>query len=72
LFQATDASGQERLGLAGEAGLGTLQQGFVESSNVDPVGELVTMIKTQRTFELNSQSIQAADQMLQQVSHLRG
>jgi flagellar basal-body rod protein FlgG len=70
LFEQTDASGTERLGNPGENGLGTLQQGFVEASNVDPVSELVTMIKTQRAFELNSQSIQAADQMLQEVSNL--
>ena len=43
----------------------------LEGSNVDPVKELVTLIKTQRSFELNSQSIQTADQALQTVSNLR-
>jgi flagellar basal-body rod protein FlgG len=48
-----------------------LLQGFLESSNVDPVKELVTLIKTQRAFELNSQSIQTADQALQTIGNLR-
>ena len=50
---------------------GTLLQGFLEASNVDPVKELVTLIKTQRAFELNSQSIQTADQALQTIGNLR-
>ena len=45
-------------------------QGFLEASNVDPVKELVTLIKTQRSFELNSQSIQTADQALQTIANL--
>jgi flagellar basal-body rod protein FlgG len=52
-------------------GVGDLKQGTVESSNVDPAKELVELIKTQRTFELNSQSIQVADQMLQQINNLK-
>jgi flagellar basal-body rod protein FlgG len=71
LFQRSDASGPETLGNPGANGTGILQQGALEASNVDPVTELVNMIKTQRTFELNSQSIQAADQMLQQINNLR-
>jgi len=71
LFQATDASGSATMGNPGANGTGSLQQGALEASNVDPVTELVNMIKTQRSFELNSQSIQAADQMLQQVNNLR-
>jgi flagellar basal-body rod protein FlgG len=50
---------------------GTILQGYLEASNVDPVKELVTLIKTQRAFELNSQSIQTADQALQTVGNLR-
>jgi flagellar basal-body rod protein FlgG len=71
LFQASDASGPAQMLNPGLQGAGTLQQGALEASNVDPVKELVDLIKTQRTFELNSQSIQAADQMLQQISNLR-
>ena len=55
----------------GENGTGTILQGFLEASNVDPVKELVTLIKTQRAFELNSQSIQTADQALQTIGNLR-
>jgi len=71
LYQQTDASGAAVLSNPGSQGAGTVRQGFVEASNVDPVKELVDLIKTQRTFELNSQTIQAADQMLQQISNLR-
>lgn len=71
LYQRTDASGQATLSNPGSDTAGTLREGFVEASNVDPVTQLVDLIKTQRTFELNSQSIQAADQMMQQVANLR-
>jgi flagellar basal-body rod protein FlgG len=71
LYQQSDASGQSILTVPGKEGAGQLMKGQVEASNVDPVKELVELIKTQRTFELNSQSIQAADQMLQQISNLR-
>ena len=71
LYQQSAATGSPVLGNPGVDGAGTLQQNFVEASNVDPVKELVDLIKTQRSFELNSQSIQAADQMLQQIGNLR-
>lgn len=71
LYQETQASGAPIESNPGDQGSGTLQQGAVESSNVDPVNELVTMIKTQRAFELNSQSIQTADQALQTIANLR-
>jgi len=71
LYTQTVASGPPTLGTPGTNGLGTLQQAAQETSNVDPVNELVNLIKTQRTFEMNSQSIQAADQMLQTVGNLR-
>jgi len=71
LYQQSPASGPPQLANPGADAAGQLRQGVVEASNVDPVKELVELIKTQRTFELNSQSIQAADQMLQQVSNLR-
>ncbi|MCC6424079.1 MAG: flagellar basal-body rod protein FlgG [Phycisphaerales bacterium] len=71
LYQASDASGDPLESSPREDGAGTILQGFLEASNVDPVKELVTLIKTQRAFELNSQSIQTADQALQTIGNLR-
>jgi flagellar basal-body rod protein FlgG len=71
LYTQTEASGAPIDSDPGENGTGTILQGFLESSNVDPVKELVTLIKTQRAFELNSQSIQTADQALQTIGNLR-
>ncbi|MGF1633416.1 MAG: flagellar basal-body rod protein FlgG [Phycisphaerae bacterium] len=71
LYTETESSGPALTGRPGEDGLGVLLQGSLEASNVDPVKELVTLIKTQRSFELNSQSIQTADQALQTISNLR-
>ena len=70
-FVETEASGAPIETVPGEEGGGTILQGFLESSNVDPVKELVDLIKGQRAFELNSQTIQAADQALQVVNNLR-
>lgn len=71
MYQETDASGPSIETKPKEAGAGFLQQTFLEGSNVDPVKELVTLIKTQRAFEMNSQSIQTADQALQTIGNLR-
>lgn len=71
LYQESDASGTPLTGNPTQDGLGTLQQAYLEMSNVDPVRELVALIRTQRSFELNSQSIQTADQTLQTVNNLR-
>jgi len=71
IFVETESSGPPIEGNPGEDGLGEVLQGFLESSNVNPVRELVDLIKTQRAFEMNSQSIQAADEALQVVSNLR-
>lgn len=71
IYLATDSSGPAVTGNPGINGLGLIQQGFLEQSNVDPVKELVSLIETQRAFELNSQSIQTADQALQTVANLR-
>jgi len=71
LYQETDSSGNAAETRPGQDGAGQLLQGFLEGSNVDPVKELVTLIKTQRAFELNSQSIQTADQALQTIGNLR-
>ncbi len=71
LYQATDASGQVQSGPAGQNGLGVIRQGSLEKSNVEPVREMIDLITTQRGFELNSQAIQAGDQILQQIANLR-
>jgi len=71
LFVPSTASGDPNIGEPGEAERGIIMQGFLESSNVDPVKELVDLIRTQRSFELNSQSIQAADEALQTIGQLR-
>jgi len=71
LFVETGASGPSIEGQPGEGKLGQVRQGFVESSNVDPTIELVNLIKTQRAFEMNSKTIEAADQTLQTISNLR-
>ncbi|MEQ8265473.1 flagellar basal-body rod protein FlgG [Pseudohaliea sp.] len=68
LFVASGASGPPQPGNPGINGLGTLVQGYVESSNVNVVEELVSMIETQRAYEMNSKAISTADQMLQFVS----
>jgi flagellar basal-body rod protein FlgG len=71
LFTETSASGPPITGVPGENGMGLTRQGFLEGSNVNPVAELVDLIKAQRAFEMNSQTIQAADQTLQVVANLR-
>lgn len=70
LYGETAASGTPNAGVPGLNGLGTVQQGFVETSNVNVVEELVQMIQTQRAYELNSKAIQTSDQMLQKLAQL--
>ena len=70
LFAETAASGAPATGAPGSNSLGTLRQGFVETSNVNVVEELIGMIQTQRAYELNSKAIQTSDQMLQKLGQL--
>ena len=70
IFGETAASGTANAGTPGQNGLGSLRQGFVETSNVNVVEELVAMIQTQRAYELNSKAIQTSDQMLQRLGQL--
>lgn len=70
LFAQTEASGAPQSGTPNTDNLGSLSQGFVETSNVNVVQELVTMIQTQRAYELNSKAIQTSDQMLQKLGQL--
>jgi flagellar basal-body rod protein FlgG len=65
LLVESAASGAPQVGTAGTNGLGNLQQGALETSNVNSVTELVSMIECQRSYEMNSKAIQATDQMLQ-------
>lgn len=69
LYLESNASGSPQTGNPGLNGLGTLVQGFVESSNVNVVEELVSMIETQRAYEMNSKAISTTDQMLQYVAN---
>jgi len=69
LFLETTASGSPQVGAPGLNGLGSLLQGYIESSNVNVVEELVSMIETQRAYEMNSRAISTADQLLQYVSN---
>ena len=71
LLLETDASGAALLGAPGSDGLGTVQQGFLESSNVNPVQELTALIAAQRAYDMNSKVITASDQMLATVTQLR-
>jgi flagellar basal-body rod protein FlgG len=69
LFLESSASGSPQSGNPGLNGLGTVAQGYVESSNVNVVEELVSMIETQRAYEMNSRAISTTDQMLQYVAN---
>ena len=71
LFVESAASGPPVVGEPGTESRGSIQQGVLESSNVDPTRELIELIRTQRSFELNSQTIRAADEALQTVGQLR-
>jgi len=71
LYVGTDKSGDPLLGKPGEEGFGTLQQGFLESSNVRLTEELVGLVLAQRAFEVNARAIQASDELLSLVNNLR-
>ncbi len=70
LFQQTASSGDPVTGNPGANGLGTILQGSVEMSNVNVVEEMVNMIAAQRAYEMNSKTIQAANEMLQVANNL--
>jgi flagellar basal-body rod protein FlgG len=71
MYAQTDASNTPIIDNPGSNGLGVIRQNALEASNVEPVSELIDLITTQRAFELNSQAIQAGDQILQLVGNLR-
>jgi flagellar basal-body rod protein FlgG len=68
LYLETASSGSPSTGTPGLNGLGTIAQGALETSNVNVVEELVNMIETQRSYEMNSKAIQTTDRMLQYVT----
>lgn len=68
LFLETAASGSPQQGNPGATGFGAVEQGTLEASNVDVVEEMVNMIATQRTYEMNSKVISTSDQMLQFIT----
>lgn len=71
LFTPTAASGEPTLGLpGGQEGLGTLQQGYLEQSNVSVVEEFINLIVSQRAYEANSKIVRASDEMYQQVNNV--
>ena len=70
IYTETAASGSPQAGVPGSAGYGTIQQGFLETSNVNSVDEITALITAQRAYEINSKVIAAADQMLQQTSQM--
>jgi flagellar basal-body rod protein FlgG len=70
LYVETAASGTPTANTPGTNGLGVLNQGYVETSNVNVVEELVNMIQTQRAYEINSKAVQTSDQMLQKLTQI--
>jgi flagellar basal-body rod protein FlgG len=70
LYTETAASGTPQVSTPGTNGTGVLNQGYVEASNVNVVEEMVSMIQTQRAYEINSKAITTSDQMLQRLSQL--
>jgi flagellar basal-body rod protein FlgG len=72
LFLETPSSGSPQSGLPGSSGYGTIIQSFLETSNVNPVEEITSLITAQRAYEMNSKVITAADEMLQQTARMGG
>ena len=70
LYLETPGSGSPQAGVPGSTGYGTIQQGFLETSNVNSVDEITSLITAQRAYEMNSKVVSAADQMLQDTSRL--
>ncbi|HEX3728776.1 MAG TPA: flagellar basal-body rod protein FlgG [Opitutaceae bacterium] len=71
LYSETAASGAPQTGAAGQAGYGSVLQGYLEGSNVNIVEEMVNLITAQRAYEVNSKSVQASDDMLQNAANMK-
>jgi flagellar basal-body rod protein FlgG len=72
LYLETPSSGSPQSGLPGSVGYGTIIQNYLETSNVNPVEEITSLITAQRAYEMNSKVVTAADQMLQQTAQMGG
>ena len=71
LFLETPASGTPTTGNPGSPGIGTIQQGFLETSNVNVVDEITNLITAQRAYEMNSKVIETSDQMMSTLNNIR-
>ncbi len=71
LFRETDASGTPTIGNPGQDDRGTVQQGFLELSNVSVVEEMVNLIAAQRAYEVNSRTVQTSDELLQIANNMK-
>ena len=71
LFELTDISGEPSFGIPGEEGVGMLQQGYLEKSNVDIAQEMIDLIVTQRAYEINTKAIRTADELLAMTNQLK-
>ena len=72
LYLETASSGAPQSGVPGSSGYGSIQQGFLETSNVNAVDEITSLITAQRAYEMNSKVVTAADQMLSMTARLGG
>lgn len=70
-YRETESSGEPNLGVAGDEGFALIHQGYLENSNVDPVKEITELIQAQRSYEMNSKVIQAADSMYGTMVNIR-
>jgi len=71
LYIETEASGRPIVGIPGDEGFGIIKQNYLEHSNVDIVEEMINMITAQRAYEVNSKSIQTAEDMMQMTNNLK-
>jgi len=71
IYKESNGSGTAETGLPGQGGYGRILQGYLETSNVNVVEEMVNMITAQRAYEINSKSIQTSDQMLSTIAQLK-
>ena len=71
IFVETQASGQPIIGTPGETGFGEIHQGYIESSNVDIVEEMIAMITAQRAYEINSKTVKTVEEMMAMANNLK-
>ncbi len=71
LFEQSEASGEPTIGTPGQEGIGLIRQGFLETSNVDVVKEMVELITAQRAYEINSKMVSTSEDMLQIANNLK-